>query len=183
VFCWGKHVKGRFVKVDIGERHTCKRTFYWSRHRRKDVVLKQACEQTPDGGVFTNDCLYWSDFTLHSWSPFVGISLREMCQKTVVYCHFLGLRLIGRVMSAETDARANDTCGWHVMFGGYKQDLTDCDGGWAWLAYRANCAMLVGLMSSLIFTLLCWGTAKNLSWHPPGLTCWLVPRLWSGCLC
>ena len=35
----------------------------------------------------------------------------------------------------------------------YKKDSMDSDGGgWAWLAYRAGCAMLVGLGSLLIFT-------------------------------
>jgi hypothetical protein len=37
------------------------------------------------------------------------------------------------------------THGVHMTFEGYKQDLTDSDGGWAKLASRASCAMLVGL--------------------------------------
>jgi hypothetical protein len=53
VFCWGKH----FAEADTGEklRQTCEGTFGWSRHRWKDVLLKQACERTRDEGVFANN--------------------------------------------------------------------------------------------------------------------------------
>jgi len=57
VFRWGKHEKESFPEVDTGERlgQTREGAFSWSRHRRKDVLLKQACERTRDEGVFANE--------------------------------------------------------------------------------------------------------------------------------
>jgi hypothetical protein len=48
VFCWGIHLKQSFPEVDTDERirQTGEGTFSRSRHRRKDVLLKQACERT-----------------------------------------------------------------------------------------------------------------------------------------
>lgn len=56
-----------------------------------------------------------------------------------VSCYFQELGLIGRVMSAETDPRAEE----RPMFRGYEQNFTDNDRGWAWLAGIASCAELV----------------------------------------
>ena len=40
--------------------------FHCSRHRRKDVLLKQACERTRDKGFFANNTHVLAYFTLHS---------------------------------------------------------------------------------------------------------------------
>lgn len=48
----------------------------------------------------------------------------------------------------------------HDVWRDYKMDSTDSDGDCVWLAYRAKCATLMGLASSLIFTSL-RGTAEN----------------------
>ena len=46
LFCWGKHVKECFLKVDTGERlrQTCEGTFRESRYRREDVLLTETHE-------------------------------------------------------------------------------------------------------------------------------------------
>lgn len=87
-----------------------------------------------------------------------------------VSCYFQELGLIGRVMSAETDPRAEE----RPMFRGYEQNFTDNDRGWAWLAGIASCAELV-LESSLIFTSL--REAQQRTGVPAGPSCWLVLRL------
>jgi hypothetical protein len=87
------------------------RVFSWSRHRREDVLLKQACERTCDGTFFANNANVLVHLTLCRWAAFVGTREREMVSKSFWWyvsasCCFQGLRLIGRVMSAETDAHA-----------------------------------------------------------------------------
>jgi len=47
-------------------RHTLEGTFHWSRHRREDVLLNQACERTHDEGFFANDVHVLVRLTLHS---------------------------------------------------------------------------------------------------------------------
>jgi hypothetical protein len=95
MFCWGKHMKECFPEVDTGERlrQTCEGTFGWSRHRRQDVLLKQACERTCDGFI-ANDTLGLVCLTLSSWAPFVGTPQKETHQKNllVMGCGFLLLR-------------------------------------------------------------------------------------------
>jgi hypothetical protein len=57
VFCWGKYVKERLAEGDTGERLRQKRggTFCRSRHRKEDVLLKQARERTSDEELFVNN--------------------------------------------------------------------------------------------------------------------------------
>ena len=87
-------------------RQTCEGVFHRSRHRREDVLLKQAHERTCDERFFAND-------------THVLVCHREKATKTLlVACysflplprtqdgHFQGLKMMGRVMSAETDACA-----------------------------------------------------------------------------
>ena len=70
-----------------------------------------------------------------------------------------GLRLIGRVMSAETDTHVK-TRPWRIydVWKEYKYAqwtvMGRGGGDWVWLAGRANCTMHVGLLSLLILT--CW---------------------------
>jgi len=68
VFCWGKHVKECFPEVHTGEsqRQTHEGMFRQSRHRRKNVLLEQACERTCDEGFLTNDKYVLACLTLHS---------------------------------------------------------------------------------------------------------------------
>jgi hypothetical protein len=62
-----------------------------------------------------------------------------------------------------------------VTFRGYKQDSRDSDRGWAWLAGPAGCAVLVGLVSLLIFTSLREAHLRENFWHsslvPPADLC------------
>jgi hypothetical protein len=57
MFYWGKPVKECFPEVDTSERlkQTPEGTFHRGRHRRKNVLLKQARERTRDEGFFAND--------------------------------------------------------------------------------------------------------------------------------
>jgi len=57
VFYWGKHMKEYFPEVDAYKmlRQTHERTFGKSRHRWKDILLKQAPKRICDDGLFTND--------------------------------------------------------------------------------------------------------------------------------
>lgn len=55
-----------------GLRQTGEGMFCWSRHRRKDVLLKQACERTQDEGFFANSAHVLVCLTLCSCAPFVG---------------------------------------------------------------------------------------------------------------
>lgn len=50
-------MKECFPEVNTGERlrQTHEGTFGGSRHRRKDVLIKQACERTCDKGFFANN--------------------------------------------------------------------------------------------------------------------------------
>jgi hypothetical protein len=56
VFFRGKHMKDCCINEDTGERlkQTYEGTFSWSRHERKDVLLRKACERTHDEGFFAN---------------------------------------------------------------------------------------------------------------------------------
>jgi hypothetical protein len=82
VFCWGKHMKEWFPEVGTGVRlrQTHEGTFHWNRHRREDVLLKQAHESTHDAGVFANDMQVLVRLTLGSWAVFVGTPKRETQQ-------------------------------------------------------------------------------------------------------
>jgi hypothetical protein len=141
--------------------------------------------------------MYWSTLhcivELHLWGLHRNMP-KTFWWSAAVTC-FHRLWLIGRVMWAETYtyAEANhvfrqDLWRTHDVWREYKKNLMDSEGGWARLAYRASCAMLVGLASSLIFTSLreiqprtsgvslgpsCW-----LELRPrPGCLCWIVPQL------
>ena len=74
VFCWGIHLKQSFPEVDTDERlrQTCEGMFHRSRHRRKDVLLKQTCERTCDEGFFANDKHVLVHLTLCSCAACVG---------------------------------------------------------------------------------------------------------------
>ena len=50
-------MKECFPEVDTGKRlrQTREGTFHWSRHRREDVLLKQAREKRSDEGFFANN--------------------------------------------------------------------------------------------------------------------------------
>jgi hypothetical protein len=76
-------MKECFLEVDTGERRrqTCEGGLGSSRHRREDILRKQAHEKTHDEGFFPNDMHVLVCFTLHSYSPFVGTPLRETHQK------------------------------------------------------------------------------------------------------
>ena len=82
VFCWGKHVKKCFPEVDTGERlrQTHEGMFCWSRHRRKDVLLKQACGRTWNEGFFVNN-MHVSE--LHGNAP------KNFWWCAAVSCYFL----------------------------------------------------------------------------------------------
>ena len=88
-FYWGRHMK--------------EEVFSWSRHRWKDVLLKQTPERIHDKGFFTNDRNVLVHLTLCSWAPFV---MKETHQKPaggilLASCCFLRFGPIGRVMSVE----------------------------------------------------------------------------------
>jgi len=70
--------------VDTGERlrQTHEGMLRWSRHRREDVLLKQARERTGDEGSCVNDMNVLVCHTLCNWAAFVGTPWREMHQKT-----------------------------------------------------------------------------------------------------
>jgi hypothetical protein len=74
VFCWGKHMKECFSKVDTDERlrQTGEGTFHWSRHRREDVLFMQTCERTRDEGLFANDTHVLVHLALHSELHLLG---------------------------------------------------------------------------------------------------------------
>jgi hypothetical protein len=84
VFCWDQQVEEHLAELDKGERlkQTCKATFYWSSHRRKDVLLKQEHESTRDEGFFANNTHVIILLTLCIWDVFVRTLLREMHQKS-----------------------------------------------------------------------------------------------------
>lgn len=48
-FSWSRH-----RRRDVMLKQMCEGTFLWSRHRRKGVLLEQTCERTRDEGFFTN---------------------------------------------------------------------------------------------------------------------------------
>jgi hypothetical protein len=59
----------------------------------------------------------------------------------------------------------------------YTKDSMDSNSGWAWLAYRASCATLVGLASFLIFASLREVQLRPSPGVPPVPSCWLELRL------
>ena len=91
VFCWGKHVKERLAQVDTGERlrQTHEKTLGWSRHKWKDVLLKQAHERTHATTRMHWYALHCVD-EMHLWRLH-----RAKCTKRllVVCCSFLQLPL------------------------------------------------------------------------------------------
>ena len=113
-------------------------------------------------------------------------SLLMMCMDwsslhCIVELHFSGLsrlRLIGCTCWGEIHVKARHmlrqgtwkTCDtWRVQKG------LDSDRGWAWLAGTASCAMLVGLMSLLIFAFLREVQLRTSPGVPLGPSCWLKP--------
>jgi hypothetical protein len=71
-------VKGCLLK------QTCAGTFHWSRHRWKDVLLKQACERTSDEEFLANNTHVLVHLTLHSWALFVVTPEKETHQKKLL---------------------------------------------------------------------------------------------------
>ena len=124
--------------------------------------------------------MYWS--ALRAWLRFIcWDSIERNLPENFWWCAsdsccFHGLWLIGRGMSVERDtcaeARPIENM-WCLE--GSKLDSTNSDGDRAWLAYRASCAMLVGLQSSLIFNSLREAQSRTSPGVPLGPSCWLQP--------
>jgi hypothetical protein len=129
--------------------------------QEKNVLLKQACKKTQD----IKDSAFYYVAKLH----LLGLYREKHTKKLlVVYYSFLPL-LWTQVWLTEwcqlrqsqvlrQDMCWGKTCRGHGMFRGWW--------GWARLIYRASCATLVSLMSSLIFASLRKTQRKNFSWHP-----------------
>jgi hypothetical protein len=163
VFCWGKlkqtWVKGCSAKASM-----------WKDHMVKDSLLTTR--------------MYW--FTLHCMTELhlSGLHAPKLfwwC--AVASCWFFGLELTGRVMSDETDTRAEAK---HV------EDMWCLEGvyiGFIGLWESLVCLhskLLVHLESSWILSSM-RGTAFFLAFPGfpvgPGLSCWLTLRLRPCCLC
>ena len=92
-------------------------TFCWSRHKWKDVLLKQACgrHMMRDSSLTTH--MYW--FALHHVAELHLLGLHHTKNLLVASCCFSRLGTIGRVMSADTYSRAEGRPEWgQVMLGG-----------------------------------------------------------------
>jgi hypothetical protein len=161
VFCWGKHMKGRFIKVDTHERlrQTREGTFHWSRHRREDVLLKQAHERTRDEGFFANNTHVLVHLTLHSWTAFVRIPYREIHQKSSGgMLQFIATSLdsgwLGKwCQLRQTHMLRQNSWRTQEVWRTYKEDSTTSDRGRARLAYGAS---LCNPCWSLVCTDLYW---------------------------
>jgi hypothetical protein len=120
---WSVFLKCTQVKAER-LRQAYEGMFSWSRHRRKDVLLKQACERIRDG-IFANNRHVLVCLTLHSWAAFVRTPRRNLPKKTssgvlwlaAVSCPFFGLRLIGSDVSSDRRMYWGKTRGRHMMFG------------------------------------------------------------------
>jgi hypothetical protein len=102
-------------------------------------------------------CMYWS--SLHCMVELYLSGLhREKCTKKlfIVCCNFLLLAQTRADWQSDVSwDKLQDTC-WGKPSRGHKCGRSiKSDGGWAWLAYRASCAMFVVL-------LLCW---SSLHWE------------------
>ena len=91
------------MKEDFTEADTGENTFCQSKHV-KEHVMKDSLLTT---------CMYWSALHCVAELHFQDSTERNVLKKTSgsmlwLFCHFCGLRLIGRVMSVEG----------HMMFGG-----------------------------------------------------------------
>jgi hypothetical protein len=177
--------------MDTGERlrQTPEGTFHWSRHRRKDILLKQARERTCDGGLFANDIRVLGCLTLQSWAPFVGTPLRETHQKLLVVCCSFLLLLRTRT-DWQSDVSWDRCTGW----AGHVQDMwcleainrTQGTVAEAELGLLTELAVQSSWVWQLHWSLLCW---ERHSWTFPGIpvspapSWWLELRLRPGCLC
>jgi len=167
-FCWGKHGKERLAEGDTGEglRQTGEGVLSWNRHRRADVLLKQACERTRDEGFSASNTHYVVDLHLS------GVHRQKHAKKLLlVYCRFLDSGWLSEWCQLRQRHLLGQDWGGRVMFGGpdrrwWKPSLT---------CYRTSCTTLVGLESLLIFSSLREAQSRT----SPGPSCWLRP----GCLC
>lgn len=90
-------------------RQTREGTFCRSRHRRGEVLLKPSRERTCEEGFFANDThVFVHHFVvdLHLSGVHREKRTTELLCSAAVSCHFCALGLMGRVMSAGTDAHA-----------------------------------------------------------------------------
>jgi len=126
-------------------------TFHWSRHRREDVLLKQACERTRDERFFANDTHVLVLLTLCSWAAFVGRLWREMYQKpSGGVLHFVAASKDMVWLDACAEVRTVLRQGVHVEDMWCLEGTNRSGRDRAWLAGTASCATLVGLKPSLI---------------------------------
>ena len=143
-------------------------------------------------------CMYWSASCCTVELHFGGFHREKNPPKKlwlyveVSWC-LHGLELIGRMMSTEPDTTTEarhmlrKTCGgcWrnHDVWREYEKELMDSDGGWSLIAYRSICAVLMGIISSLIFASLIEAQPWTSPGFPPDPSCWLMLRLTLDCLC
>ena len=152
-------MKEHFPEVHIDERlrQTHEERFCCSRHRRKDVLLSKHMKGYVMKDSLLTTCMYWP--TLHFIVELPLSELhREKLAKHFRLCAavpscFLRLRLIGRVMSAETNTRAKarhvlrQDHGGHMMFGeGIKRTR--------WTVTKAELGLLIELAVQTCWSLL-----------------------------